>query len=245
MFPKTLWERNQRLSQGTQWFPRPLSLKQHPPTPLALAGDQTDLYVLGWTNGIAIFFEHLWPTEVAIHTAQLTASVLLASRPGQPAGQTFSLCQSVSETFLCLCLCLSSLPPSLFLRFPSISSPSLSPLFRACTKGRGQRSGWGEQGRESAPPSPTTGCHLTLSNFLCGHCFSGCRSVISFASGVCPLVDEVVPGACAGFLLGGTDACPLCMGMVLIPLIGKAISRVCLAMQRTIYFVTTELSSMK
>ena len=142
---------------GTQWFPRPLSLKQHPPTPLALAGDQTDLYVLGWTNGIAIFFEHLWPTEVAIHMAQLTASVLLASRPGQPAGQTFSLCQSVSETFLCLCLCLSSLPPSLFLRFPSISSPSLSPLFRACTKGRGQRSGWGEQGRESAPPSPTTG----------------------------------------------------------------------------------------
>ena len=71
-------------------------------------------------------------------------------------------------------------------------------------------------------------CHLTLSNFLCGHCFSGCRSVISFAFGVCPLVDEVVPGACAGFLLGGTDACPLCMGMVLIPLIGKAISRVCL-----------------
>ena len=71
-------------------------------------------------------------------------------------------------------------------------------------------------------------CHLTLSNFLCGHCFSGCRSAISFASGVCPLVDEVVPGACAGFLLGGTDACPLCMGMVLIPLIGKAISRVCL-----------------
>lgn len=83
-----------------------------------------------------------------------TASVLLASRPGQPAGQTLSLsvCQSVSETFLCLCLPLSSLPPSLLLHFPSISSPSLSPLFRACTKGRGQRSGWGEQGQESAPP---------------------------------------------------------------------------------------------
>ena len=65
---------------------------------------------------------------------------------------SLSVCQSVSETFLCLCLCLSSLPPSLFLRFPSISSPSLSPLFRACTKGRGQRSGWGEQDGEIAPP---------------------------------------------------------------------------------------------
>ena len=50
VFPKTLWERNQRLSQGTQWFPRPLSLEQHPPIPLALAGDRTDLYVLGWTE---------------------------------------------------------------------------------------------------------------------------------------------------------------------------------------------------
>lgn len=55
-------------------------------------------------------------------------------------------------------------------------------------------------------------CHLTLSNFLCGHCFSGCRFVVSLASGVCTLVDEIVPGASAGFLLGGTGAYPLVCG---------------------------------
>ena len=32
------------------------------------------------------------------------------------------------------------------------------------------------------------------------------------ASCVCPLLGEVVPGVCAGFLLRGTDACPLVGG---------------------------------
>lgn len=67
---------------------------------------------------------------------------------------SLSVCQSVSETFHCLCLCLSSLPPSLFLHFPSISSPSLSPIFRACTKGEGRgQAGVSRAGRARRPPS--------------------------------------------------------------------------------------------
>ena len=36
--------------------------------------------------------------------------------------------------------------------------------------------------------------------------------VVLLASGVCPLVGEVGPGACAGFLVGGTGACLLVGG---------------------------------
>ena len=71
-------------------------------------------------------------------------------------------------------------------------------------------------------------CHLTLSNFLHGHCFSGYRFVVSLASGICPLVDEVVPGGCTGFLLGGTGACPLVCGNGSHPSDRQTMSRVCL-----------------
>ena len=46
---------------------------------------------------------------------------------------------------------------------------------------------------------------------VCGLLSSGCR-IIVLASGVCPLVGEVGPGACAGLLVGGTGACPLVVG---------------------------------
>ena len=38
------------------------------------------------------------------------------------------------------------------------------------------------------------------------------RITVPLASGVCPLVGEVAPGAYAGFLVGRTDACPLVDG---------------------------------
>ena len=37
--------------------------------------------------------------------------------------------------------------------------------------------------------------------------FDGCRVTVSLASGFCPPVDQVGPGACVGFLVGGTSAC--------------------------------------
>ena len=44
---------------------------------------------------------------------------------------------------------------------------------------------------------------------VCGLHSSGCRIVVLLTSGVCSLVDEVGPGACAGFQVRGTGACPL------------------------------------
>ena len=46
-----------------------------------------------------------------------------------------------------------------------------------------------------------------------------------FASDICPLVGEVGTGACAGFLLRGTGACPLLGRAGLFPLVGSAMSR--------------------
>ena len=39
---------------------------------------------------------------------------------------------------------------------------------------------------------------------VCGLLSTGCRIVFPLACGVCPLVGEVGPGTCAGFLVGGT-----------------------------------------
>lgn len=38
------------------------------------------------------------------------------------------------------------------------------------------------------------------------------QAVVCLASAVCSLVGEVAPGACVGFLVGETDACPLVGG---------------------------------
>ena len=53
--------------------------------------------------------------------------------------------------------------------------------------------------------------HLILSDFLCLW-FPFHRVIIPVASDICCLVVEVGPGACAGFLLGRTSACPLVGG---------------------------------
>jgi len=41
------------------------------------------------------------------------------------------------------------------------------------------------------------------------HDLMGCRFVAPLFSGIYPLVDELGPGACMGFLVGATGACPL------------------------------------
>ena len=52
----------------------------------------------------------------------------------------------------------------------------------------------------------------------------GCSSL---ASGVCPLVGEVGPWACAGFLVGGTGACALVGGTESCPSDGQGSFRWC------------------
>ena len=47
------------------------------------------------------------------------------------------------------------------------------------------------------------------------------------ASGVCPLVGEVAPGAYTGFLVGGTDACPLVDGAGSCPSNGRGCVKWC------------------
>ena len=53
---------------------------------------------------------------------------------------------------------------------------------------------------------------LCLNFCVCGLLSTGCSTVVPLASSVCPLVGVVGPGACAGFLLGRTGACPLGSG---------------------------------
>ena len=61
---------------------------------------------------------------------------------------------------------------------------------------------------------------LWLSPFLHlshqGSPYSRCKTAI-LGSGVCPLVGEVGPGTCAGFLVGGIGACPLVGGVRFCP----------------------------
>ena len=54
---------------------------------------------------------------------------------------------------------------------------------------------------------------------------SGYRFVVPLASAVCPLVGQVVPGVCAGFLVGGTGAYSWWVELGLVPLVGRATSR--------------------
>lgn len=47
---------------------------------------------------------------------------------------------------------------------------------------------------------------------VCGLGSSGCRTVVPLPSGVFPLVGELGPGACVGFLVRRTGAYPLVGG---------------------------------
>ena len=60
---------------------------------------------------------------------------------------------------------------------------------------------------------------------VCGLFSVGCRFVAPFSSGDCPLGDEVDPGACAGFLMGGTVPAHWQVELGLIPLVGRDMSR--------------------
>ena len=63
---------------------------------------------------------------------------------------------------------------------------------------------------------------FSLTLRFCGLLFAGCRVVVPLASGFCPLVGEVCPGAYAGFLVGGTGAYPPVGGTGAYPLVGGA-----------------------
>ena len=67
-------------------------------------------------------------------------------------------------------------------------------------------------------------CHLILSNFLCLWSL-GCRIIILINSGVCSLVGEIVPGACAGFLVGKTGVFSLVGGARSYPSVEQGLSR--------------------
>ena len=64
---------------------------------------------------------------------------------------------------------------------------------------------------------PSSGTYFSVISFcltfcVCGLHFSGCRIIAPLAASVCSLVGEAGPGACAGFLVGGTGVCPLVDG---------------------------------
>ena len=50
---------------------------------------------------------------------------------------------------------------------------------------------------------------FSLTFCVCGLLSTGCRIAVPLVSGVGSLVGEVGPGACVGFLVGETGACPL------------------------------------
>ena len=60
---------------------------------------------------------------------------------------------------------------------------------------------------------PSSGSYFSAISFclifcVCGLLSSACRIVAPFASGVCPLVVKVGPGACACPLVGEVGSCP-------------------------------------
>ena len=63
-----------------------------------------------------------------------------------------------------------------------------------------------------------------LTTHICGLYSSGCRTGV-LASDVCPLADEVDPGACADFLVRGTGTYPLVGGVGSCPSGTQAVSR--------------------
>ena len=69
---------------------------------------------------------------------------------------------------------------------------------------------------------PSSAAYFSVVSFcltfcVCGLLSAGCRIIVPLASGVCLRVDEFGPGACAGFLVGGTGACPLVGGAGFCP----------------------------
>ena len=77
-------------------------------------------------------------------------------------------------------------------------------------------------------PSSVTETYFSVDSFCLTYCVygllsTGCRIVVPLASDVCPLVAEVHPGACAGFIVEGTGALWWVeLGLVVIE--GRAVS---------------------
>ena len=65
--------------------------------------------------------------------------------------------------------------------------------------------------------APLSATYISVISFCLMYCVCGLLSVgysvvVPLASVVCSLVGEVGPGACVGFLVGGTGACALVDG---------------------------------
>lgn len=62
----------------------------------------------------------------------------------------------------------------------------------------------------------SSGIYFSVVSFCLSFCVcglsAGWRLIAPLPSGVCPLVGEVGPGPCAGFLMRRTAACPLVVG---------------------------------
>ena len=79
---------------------------------------------------------------------------------------------------------------------------------------------------------PFSATYFSVVSFFLSYCVyallsAGCRVVVPLASVVCPLVNEVGPGACAGFLVGGTGACTLVGEVESFPSEGRGHVRWC------------------
>ena len=71
------------------------------------------------------------------------------------------------------------------------------------------------------PPFGTYFSAITFS-LTCGLHSAGCRTTFALASDVCPLVGEVGPGACAGFLPTGKVPAHWRIELGLAPVMGSA-----------------------
>ena len=76
---------------------------------------------------------------------------------------------------------------------------------------------------------PSSASYFSVISFCLTYCFyvllsTGCRVIVPLASVVCPLVSEVGPGACAGFLVGRPGACAMVGRVSLFPLKGRSSS---------------------
>ena len=77
--------------------------------------------------------------------------------------------------------------------------------------------------------APSSATYFSVASFCLTYCVyglfsTGCRVIVALASVVCPLVGEVGPGACVGFLVGGTGAYTLVDRAESLPPMGRASS---------------------
>ena len=80
--------------------------------------------------------------------------------------------------------------------------------------------------------APLSAAYFSVISFCLNYCIYGllpvgCTVVVPLLSVDCPLLSEVGPGACAGFLAGGPGACTLLGGVESFPSDGQGCVRWC------------------